>query len=80
MLPVAGIPTAGRAYPQTIHSSCLEPFSVAVASLSITQALIVLVGILNLEFSDVILYVLVINEVSTYSNSGNEYDCTDKAT
>ena len=32
--PVAGISTAARLNPHTVHSSCLEPFCVAVASLS----------------------------------------------
>ena len=35
--PVAGISTAARLYPQTVHSSCLAPFCVAFASLSTTH-------------------------------------------
>ena len=37
IVPVAGISTAARLYPQTVHSSCLAPFCVALASLSTTH-------------------------------------------
>lgn len=37
VVPVAGISTAARLYPQTVHSSCLAPFCVALASLSTTH-------------------------------------------
>ena len=36
-MPVAGIATAAFSYPQTVHSSCLEPASVAAAALSVTH-------------------------------------------
>ena len=37
VVPVAGIPTEARLYPQTVHSLCLAPFYVALASLSTTH-------------------------------------------
>ena len=37
VVPVAGISTEARLYPQTVHSSCLAPFCVALASFSITH-------------------------------------------
>ncbi len=37
VLPEAGISTAAFLYPQTWHSSCFEPFSSAVGSLSVTH-------------------------------------------
>ena len=37
VVPVAGISTEARLYPQTVHSSCLAPFCVAFASLSTTH-------------------------------------------
>ena len=37
VVPVAGISTEARLYPQTVHSLCLAPFCVALASLSTTH-------------------------------------------
>lgn len=37
-VPVAGISTDAFLYPQTVHSSCFEPASVAVAALSVTHS------------------------------------------
>ena len=37
-VPVAGISTAAFLSPHTLHSSCLEPFSVSVAALSTTHS------------------------------------------